>query len=292
MLQRVFRFRTCELTITPGDEKNKHFRPCILHAIGQCTAPCADRIAPEPYRADIDRFLRFVVSKRSGMARELHAEMEAAAKALDFEKAASLRDQLRTLEKLDQRASRDDGYQPETEITPVDPAAGCRSLQRMLGVEQQVRCIEGFDIAHLQGSATVGSKVCFIDGRPFKEAYRRFKVRTVTNNDYDALREVVSRRYRDAGDGHEVYPDVILIDGGPGQLSAAVDALSQLAVQPPTVVSLAKKEELVYIHGRADPLSLSRAHLGLRLLQQVRDEAHRFAQAYHHILRRKSTLGQ
>jgi len=134
--------------------------------------------------------------------------------------------------------------------------------------------------------------VCFIDGRPFKEAYRRFKVRTVTNNDFDAMREVVSRRYRDAGEGHELYPDLVLIDGGPGQLGAAMDALGQLDRKPPLVVSLAKKEELVYLHGRPEPFELSRSHTGLKLLQAVRDEAHRFAQAYHHILRRKKTIGE
>ncbi|HYD02312.1 MAG TPA: excinuclease ABC subunit UvrC [Phycisphaerales bacterium] len=292
MLQRVFRFRTCDLEIDPGDERNRFFRPCILHAIDQCTAPCASKITVENYKADVDRFVRFLGSKRSAMVRELNAEMEAAATEMRFERAAVLRDQIRTLEKLDQRASIDDGYQPETEVASVDPEKGGKSLQKLLGLDAPVRCIEGFDIAHLMGGETVGSKVCFIDGRPFKEAYRRFKVRTVTNNDFDAMREVVSRRYRDAGEGHELYPDLVLIDGGPGQLGAAMDALGQLDRKPPLVVSLAKKEELVYLHGRPEPFELSRSHTGLKLLQAVRDEAHRFAQAYHHILRRKKTIGE
>lgn len=292
MLQRVFKFRTCDLEIDPADEKNKFFRPCILHAIGQCTAPCADKIAVEPYRADVERFVRFLGSKRSAMVRELSSEMEAAAKAMQFERAAVLRDQIKTLQKLDQRASIDDGYQPETENDWEAGEKGGKSLQKLLGLENPVRCVEGFDIAHLMGGETVGSKVCFIDGRPFKEEYRRFKVKTVSNNDFDAMREVVSRRFRDAGAGNELYPDVILIDGGPGQLSAALDALGQLDRKPPMVVSLAKKEELVYVQGLAEPHKLSRSHAGLRLLQAVRDEAHRFAQAYHHILRRKKTIGE
>lgn len=292
MLQRVFKFRTCDLEITPEDPKNRFFRPCILHAIGQCTAPCADKIGVEPYRADVDRFVRFLGSKRSAMVRELKTEMEAAAKGMQFERAAVLRDQIKTLEKLDQRASIDEGYQPETENDLIDGEKASRSLQKLLGLENPVRCVEGFDIAHLMGGETVGSKVCFIDGRPFKEEYRRFKVKTVSNNDFDAMREVVSRRFRDAGAGNELYPDVIMIDGGPGQLSAAMDALSQLGRQPPMVVSLAKKEELVYVQGQVEPHRLSRSHTGLRLLQAVRDEAHRFAQAYHHILRRKKTIGE
>ena len=93
-----------------------------------------------------------------------------------------------------------------------DPSKGLRSLQKTIGLDVPIRCIEGIDIAHLAGNETVGSKVCFIDGRPFKDAYRRYRVRTVGNDDYEAIREVVSRRYRDAGEGNELYPDVILID--------------------------------------------------------------------------------
>ena len=101
---------------------------------------------------------------------------------------------------------------------------------------------------------------------------------------------MVSRRYREAGEGHELYPDVILIDGGLGQLHAALEAFTQLNVKPPMVISLAKKEELIYVQERSEPVRLSRDNAGLRLVQAIRDEAHRFAQHYHHILRRKKTL--
>ncbi|MGP1273077.1 MAG: excinuclease ABC subunit UvrC [Phycisphaerales bacterium] len=291
ILQRVFKFRTCKLDITAGDPKNRYFRPCLLHAIGQCTAPCADRIMPTVYRQDIDRFVRFLGSKRSAMLREMRQDMESASKALEFEKAATLRDQIKAIERLDDRASTRDGWQPETEIGYVDPEKGVLSLQKTLGLDEPPRCIEGFDIAHLMGNETVGSKVCFIDGKPFKDEYRRYKVGSVNNDDYRALQEVVSRRYRDAGLGQELYPDVILIDGGLGQLHAAEAVFDTLDVKPPMVISLAKKEELVFVQRRSEPIKLGRDNLGLKLLQQVRDEAHRFAQHYHHILRRKKTLG-
>jgi excinuclease ABC subunit C len=290
MLQRVFKFRTCSLDIEAGNPRNRSFRPCILYNIKQCTAPCADRITPEAYRIDVDRFVRFLSSKRSSMVRELRTEMELASKELRFEQAAQLRDQIITLEKLDDRASVSDGFQPETEITPIDPLRGVKALQKLLDVEAPIRCIEGFDIAHLQGNQTVASKVSFIDGKPFKDEYRRYKITSVTNNDFDAMREVLSRRYRDAGQGQELYPDLILIDGGAGQLTSAMDVFTSLAVKPPLVISLAKKQEEIYRVGHQEPLRASRTNLGLRLLQSVRDEAHRFAQAYHHILRRKSTL--
>jgi excinuclease ABC subunit C len=291
ILQRVFKFRTCKLDIEAGHPKNRYFRPCLLYSIGQCTAPCADRIMPTVYRQDIDRFTRFLGSKRSAMLREMRAEMKQASVELDFEKAAALRDQIRAIERLDDRASTRDGWQPETELGYVDPIKGAKSLQKTLALDEPIRCIEGFDIAHLQGSETVGSKVCFIDGKPFKDEYRRYKIGSVDNDDYRALQEVVSRRYREAGQGHELYPELILIDGGLGQLNAALEVFDSLDVSPPMVVGLAKKEELIYVQRKAEPIKLGRDNLGLKLLQQVRDEAHRFAQHYHHILRRKKTLG-
>jgi excinuclease ABC subunit C len=151
--------------------------------------------------------------------------------------------------------------------------------------------VEGIDIAHLQGGETVGSKVCFIDGMPFKDCYRRYKIKHGQgNNDYLSIQEVVGRRYREAGANNELFPDVILIDGGLGQLHAAMDVFKTMDVKPPMVISLAKKEELVYIQARSEAVRLQRNNAALRMLQYIRDEAHRFAQHYHHILRRKSQL--
>lgn len=292
LMQRVFKFRTCKLDIVDGDPKNRYFRPCLLYAINQCTAPCAGKIAKEPYRDDIDRFTRFLESKRSVLLREMREEMQAASKELRFEHAAALRDQIRAIEKLDERAARGDGWQPETEVFTVDPKKGLRSLQKTLGLDQPIRCVEAIDIAHLQGGETVGSKVSFVDGRPFKNEYRRYRITSADggNDDYMSIREVVSRRYREAGEGNELYPDVILIDGGLGQLHAALEAFGTLNIKPPMVISLAKKVELIYIQEHAEPVRLSRENAGLRLCQAIRDEAHRFAQHYHHVLRRKKTL--
>jgi len=300
LLQRVFKFRTCSLDIVAGDAKNRYFRPCILHSINRCTAPCADKIGAEPYRADIDRFVRFLGSRRSDMMRDMRGEMAQASGAMEFERAAVLRDQIKAIERLDQRGvgGRKSGWQPETEVAFADPKKGLRSLQKTLAMDQPIRCIEAIDIAHLQGGETVGSKVCFIDGRPFKNEYRRYRIKGAPNagpgvginDDYASIREVVSRRYREAGSGQALYPDVILIDGGLGQLHAALQAFETLDVRPPMVISLAKKEELIYVQDRGEPIRLGRENLGLKLCQAIRDEAHRFAQHYHHVLRRKKTL--
>ena len=292
LLQRVFRFRTCTLDIRADDDDRRFFRPCLLYPIKQCTGPCADRISREAYRADIDRFIRFLDSKRSVMLKEMQAEMAAAAEGLAFERAAVVRDQIRALEKLDDRGRRSEGWQPEIESFPIDPRKGMASLQRELGMEEPIRCIECIDIAHLQGGETVGAKVCFIDGRPLKNEYRRYRIRTAANDDCAAIREVVGRRYRGAGAGQELYPDLIIIDGGLGQLHAALEAFDQLDTKPPMVIALAKKEEVLHVQARAEPLRLSRHHNGLRLCQAIRDEAHRFAQHYHHVLRRKRTVGE
>jgi excinuclease ABC subunit C len=294
MLQRVFRFRTCKLDIIAGDEKNKRFRPCLLYSINQCTAPCADKIGREEYAADIERFNRFLESKRSAMLRELRDEMTRAAAELRYERAAQLRDQIRAIERLDERADRKDQWQPESESFIFEPVKALKSLQKTLGLDEPIRCMECIDIAHLGGNQTVGSKVCFIDGRPFKSEYRRYRIKSVAggNDDYSSIREVVSRRYLEAGSGAELYPDVIIIDGGLGQLHAALEAFAQLDVRPPMVISLAKKEELIYVQARSEPIRLGRENLGLKLCQAIRDEAHRFAQHYHHLLRRKKTLDE
>jgi excinuclease ABC subunit C len=261
-----------------------------LYNINQCTGPCAAKVGKDEYGADVDRFVKFLGTKQSVMLRELREEMERASAELRFEKAASLRDQIRAIERLSERGTTGQGWQPETETIIFEPEKAIRSLQKTLEMEEEIRCIEGIDIAHLQGNETVGSKVCFIDGRPFKNEYRRYKIQSVANDDYSSIREVVSRRYREAGDGNELFPDVILIDGGLGQLHAALEAFAAMNRKPPMVISLAKKEELVYVQQRSEPIRLGRENLGLKLLQSIRDEAHRFAQHYHHVLRRKKTL--
>jgi len=290
--QKAFKFRDCKLDIVEGDPKNRHFRPCLLASIGRCTAPCADRVGRAAYGEQVGNFVRFMTSKRSQLLRELRAEMLKASERREYELAAEKRDQIAAVEKLGERADRRDSWQPETEIGHVDPAKGLRSLQRTLGLERPPRVLEAIDIAHLGGSETVGSKVCFVDGRPFKSEYRRYRIRSAANDDYAAIAEVVSRRYREAGEGQELFPDVILIDGGLGQLHAALGALREMPVRPPMVVGLAKKEELLYIQERAEPVRLGRENHGLRLCQRIRDEAHRFAQHYHHLLRRKRVVGE
>ena len=294
VMQGIFRFRTCHLDIKADDPNNRFFRPCLLHAIEQYTAPCANRISVDEYAADIKRLLNFIGSQRTAVVKELQEKMEEASKAKDYERAACMRDQLRAIEKLDERehdpeAARD--WQPEVTVFATDPSASMRSLNRLFGVDAPIRSMEAIDIAHLGGTEKVGSKVCFIDGKPFKNAYRRYRITTAGNDDYQSMREVVTRGYQEAGQGNELFPDLVLIDGGQGQLGAALEAFAAMVHQPPLVIALAKREELIWVQELEAPLKLGRNNPALRLCQAVRDEAHRFAGHYHAILRRKAVLG-
>jgi excinuclease ABC subunit C len=290
VLQRVFKFRTCPLDIEDGDERWRWFRPCLLASIRQCTAPCNLRISKEEYRKDIARLRKFLDGGRRPLLAEMKAEMQEAAANRRFEQAAKLRDEIKMLESLQDRGELDKHEQPE--VFYQDPKKGLAGLKKVLDLPTQPRTIEGVDIAHLGGNETVASLVQFIDGLPFKPGYRRYRIREVQGvDDYASIHEVVARRFRRLDAENAVFPDILLIDGGKGQLGKAIAAFESLDVTPPLILSLAKREELIYVMGRDEPLRLSRHAFALRLLQYVRDEAHRFAQHYHHLLRSKRALG-
>ncbi len=289
VLQRIFRFRTCSLDIDADDERWRWFRPCLLASIRQCTAPCNLRISKEDYRKDIRRLQMFLDGNKSRLLKQLEVEMQEASTALRFEEAARLRDELQMLRSLDERGELDSHAQPQ--VFYIDPKKGLAGLRKVLKLPETPRTIEGVDIAHLQGGQTVASLVQFIDGLPFKPGYRRFRIRDVGGiDDFRAIHEVVARRFHRLSEDQEVFPDILLIDGGRGQLNAAMAAFAGLEITPPVVLSLAKREEEIFRTDHAEPLRLGRSSFALRLLQYVRDESHRFAQHYHHILRRKSQL--
>ena len=291
VMQRVFKFRTCSLDIEEADSRWRWFRPCLLASIDQCTAPCNLRISKEDYRRDIRRLQTFLDGGSVRLLAQMRDEMAEASKQLDFEKAARLRDEILLLENLDRRGEIDTHAQPE--VFYIDPKKGIRGLKKVLGMDREPRIIEGVDIAHLAGKDTVASLVQFIDGLPFKPGYRRYKIRDVEGvDDFRSIHEVVSRRFRKRDEDQSTFPDLLMIDGGKGQLNAALAAFRDQGLTPPTIVSLAKREEEIYQPGESEPIRLSRHAFALRLLQYVRDEAHRFAQHYHHILRSKSNLDE
>jgi excinuclease ABC subunit C len=291
VLQKIFRFRTCKLTIGENDPGRKFFRPCLLYSIKQCTAPCANKITKAEYKKIIKDLIKFLRSKRSTILHQLNKQMAAAAEALQYEKAAMLRDRIRLIERLDRRGSPDEDIQPE--VFAAEPTQALEKLQKILQKPEPVRIIEGIDVANIAGAESVGSLVKFIDGRPFKSGYRRFKIKTVKGiDDYAMIAEVVKRRYKYALAGEELWPDLVLIDGGLGHLRAAEKAFREMNAPVPKIAAIAKKEEEIFLQGSNIPLKLSRTSPTLKLLQYVRDEAHRFAQHYFHILQKKKMLNK
>ena len=307
-LQKIFKFRSCKLEIEARNDKRRFFRPCILHSINQCVAPCGARIEKAEYKTIIRDLIKFLQSKRSTVLRQLKNEMEEASAGMDYEKAGRLRDRIRLIGKLDERGEPDEDVQPE--VFAAEPTEALVKLQKILDAPNPIRIIEGIDIANIGGKEAVGSLVKFIDGRPFKAGYRRFKIKTVEgSDDYAMIAEVVRRRYKYALVGEELWPDLILIDGGLGQLHAAENAMQELFatedkeifshrehrghrefIKNLRIASIAKREEELYLQGSRRPLKLPRHSPALKLLQYVRDEAHRFAQHYHHLLRSKKLL--
>ena len=224
VLQRIFKFRTCSLDIEEDDARWRWFRPCLLASINQCTAPCNLRIDRETYRRDIQRLRLFLDGKKEVVLQEMEEEMREASKGLQFEKAARLRDEIKALQNLSLRGDLAKHAQPE--VFYVDPRKGLKGLKRVLGLDSLPRTIDGVDIAHLGGTETVGSLVTFVDGLPFKPGYRRYRIKTVQGvDDFASIREVISRRIQGLQERDEPFPDILLIDGGKGQLGAALDGL-------------------------------------------------------------------
>jgi excinuclease ABC subunit C len=169
---------------------------------------------------------------------------------------------------------------------------GVKELKEALGLTQAPMRIEGFDIANIQGTDPTGSCVVFKNGQPYNKRYRMFKIRVKeTPDDYAMMREVVYRRYFGVLERRDVLPDLILVDGGKGQLKMALEALEELGLDYVPVVALAKRKETMYTRDNSDGINLGLGSEGLHLVQRIRDEAHRFAQRYHHKLREKRFTG-
>jgi excinuclease ABC subunit C len=166
-----------------------------------------------------------------------------------------------------------------------------KALQRDLHLPAPPRRIECFDISNIQGADTVASLVVFSDGKPKKSEYRKFKIRTVEGpNDFASMQEVVERRYTRLLKEKSILPDLIIVDGGRGQLSSAIEVLSKLELHAVPIIGLAKRLEEVFLPGQSESLQLPRTSSGLRLMQQIRDEAHRFAVTFHRSLRTKRII--
>ena len=241
-------------------------------------------VSAADYRLRVEEASAFLEGKSREWLQTMRGEMEAAAAAQEFEKAAGLRDVIFALKSTLAKTRRFERADP-TAISPDITAL--RLLGESLGLPEAPRTLECFDISHISGTFVVASLVRFVDGRPDKDQYRRFQIKSfVGNDDFRAMEEVVGRRYRRLRAEGRPFPDLVVIDGGQGQVGAALKAFLTLDLIPPPLIGLAKKKETILFPDGRPPLNLPLAHPGLRL-QRLRDEAHRFANTYNADLRSK-----
>jgi excinuclease ABC subunit C len=310
-LNHKFGFRVCR-PLAPGESDYRH---CNADVIRNCSAPCIGRIGRDAYVARIDEACRILEGKgRRELFDTLRGEMAQAAAQLDFERAATLRDILRNLEKTlspTRQFSRGRGL-PST----VRPTADLAELGELLHLAGPPRVMECFDISNVSSNHIVASMVRFTDGRPDNQNYRRYRIRSVAGqDDFASMAEVIRRRYsrillenasadpdaaltqeevmesqrRLAREGRAriVLPDLVIVDGGKGQLGMAVRELNALGLHDLPVIGLAKQHEEIFIPGHSQSLRIPHDRGALKLLQRIRDEAHRFANDYNALLYRR-----
>lgn len=279
--ERHYGLRRCT-PLHPDADTHKH---CLADIISFCSAPCILRISPEDYRSRAAEAVAFLRGERPDILKNLQAEMERAAKTLDFETAARLRDTLLQLRRaVKQRATGTRDLDRDRE----DALQGLRELRQALRLPVTPRVIETFDISNTLGQQAVASMVCAVDGRPSRSRYKRFKIKfTEGPDDPGMIAEAARRRYSRLLRENKPLPDLVLFDGGITQLRAGRRALDELGLTQLPAVGLAKRfEEIVWdITNREPPLRLPLNSPGLRVLRGIRDEAHRFALTYHRSLR-------
>lgn len=314
-LNREFGLRVCR-PMRPDESDYKH---CNNDIIKKCSAPCIGRVSEEEYRTRIQEACDFLDGKSKGLLTRLEDEMQKAALRLDFERAAELRDMMEDFKTtLAPSRSFERGARARV-MSTLDPMSDVKELQEILGLDRPPLVMECFDIANIGLAHCVASMVRFKNGVPDNANYRRYRIRIVSGqNDFAAMSEVVRRRYmrvlleaktegglKDEDESHEnaveimrrlenekgeggtrfvTLPDLVIVDGGKGQLSSATAELQRLGLHDLPIIGLAKEHEEIYRPDRPDPILIPHDRGALKLLQRIRDEAHRWANGYHQLL--------
>ena len=306
-LRKQFGIRSCR----PEEPGEKDFRHCLDHVIQNCSAPCVGRISREDYHARVAEACAVLEGKSREMTASLEAEMERAAERLDFEKAATLRNLLKDLRETSKPVRR---FTRKSLPGTVDPKGDMQELRDALALPRIPRVMECFDISNISDNHIVASMVRFRDGVPDRAGYRRYRITTTKGqNDFASMAEVIRRRYRrilrEAAARHPspeetqeeiadavgravpgaegALPDLVIVDGGKGQLGMACRELQALGLHAQPVIGLAKEFEEIHRPGEPEPLRLDKDSGALRMLQRIRDEAHRVANGYNELLLRR-----
>ena len=283
-LAKRFGLRTCNVR-EPDLEQHKH---CLEHQIRNCCCPCTGAVTPEQYQERLDQVIAVFKGDIKPLVEDLEKRMRAHSQELRFEDAAGLRDMVANLRTICEPRQRSFRHATLERGGSAPGEEGVHELRRALGIRSEPSRIECFDMSNIGGRFAVGSMVCFRDGKPSRSDYRRFRIRDEKATDDTAMmREVLTRRYTRVLEKEDPLPDLIMVDGGKGQLNTALQVLEAVGMPPTPLLGLAKKHEEVFLPGRPDPILLPRTGLALKLLQAIRDEAHRFAIGYHRQLREK-----
>ena len=294
-LRRIFPYSTH--TVLPK-------RACLQAHIGLCPNPESGELDEKQYKHELKRLVRVLQGQRATLIKDFEKDMNTAAKRGEYEQAAKLRDRLYALKNLGQQVIFSD-----KEFQDLSKDHALVELTDLLGLAKVPKRIEGFDISHMSGTDTVASMVVFTNGVSDKANYRKFKMRIPGNDDFVHMHEAISRRFSEANVKKWGKPDLLLIDGGKGQLSMALKALQERGIELPAI-GLAKKQEEIVIKKDWPPVQLNheyamkqRAYIFdsndfvrvdlpdsshvVKLLQRIRDESHRFAVSYHSVLKVK-----
>ena len=285
-LERRFGIRRCR----PREPDEDTYKHCSNDIIANCSAPCVGKISAAAYRDRIGEALAFLRGERMEMLKELRAEMESAAADLKFEEAAALRDMLLHLHQAVKEKAK---VRKSPKMKQDEARLGLLQLAKQLKLSAEPRVIECFDISNISGTNSVASMVCAVDGVPFPNRYRRFRIKTVEGaDDPRSMAEVVRRRYSRLLQEKKKLPDLVMVDGGITQLRAAKAELLALGLPDLPIVGLAKRyEEIVWdVKDNSGNLVLPRHSEGLTVVTRLRDEAHRFAITYHRDLRRQRIM--
>ena len=318
-IRKKFGIRSCR----PGVPGERDYRHCLDHIIKNCSAPCIGKISQVDYLRRVDEACEFLDGESRQIIEQVETEMRVAAEKLDFEKAAQLRNLLDDLRRTTKPMTR---FTRKALPGAIDPQEDLVALAEALQLGRAPRIMECFDISNISSTHIVASMVRFKDGVPDRANYRRYRIKgTPTQDDFASMAEVVRRRYArllreaqqeptvNSGDNpvdfsaefsqqspaealHQLstlnhqpsgLPDLIIVDGGRGQLSSACKELQRLGLFEQPIIGLAKEFEEIYRPGRPLPLQLPEDSGALKLLQRIRDEAHRFANSFHSLLLKK-----
>ncbi len=290
-IRKILPFRDC--TNIKFDRYKKIHRPCLYGFIGLCTAPCTYFNEIENYKKNVSKVKRILNGETNFVIRDLQKQMNTLSKEQKFEEAAQARDILQKFDYARKTFRIPQAYVDNPYLVEDLLYKSLDELQKSLPILNKLpKVIECYDISNISGKEAVGSLVVAVNGRITKSGYKKFRIKlTDTPDDFGMLREVLTRRLNKGlndATGKWDLPDLFLIDGGKGQISTVLEVTRALGVNIP-VVGIAKKQEtLVYFDkNNFCEVVLDRTNEGLKLIQRLRDEAHRFAQAYHHQLRLK-----